>query len=87
MCAHVPLQVKRVVEAFAAVPARVSLDKAVALQVSSQHALEWEDFMANGTLEVSRAGGRNLETRQGEKCLREDIPVLFISDLPAVPKD
>lgn len=71
MCAHVPLQVKGVVEAFAAVPARVPLDKAVALQVSRQHALKWENLMAHRTLEVSRAGGRNLTggTRQGERDL------------------
>lgn len=60
MCAHVPLQVKGVVEAFAAVPARMPLDKAVALEVSRQHPLEWENFMAHRTLKVSRTGGRNL---------------------------
>lgn len=60
MCPHVPLQVKGVVKAFAAVPARVSLDKAVALKMSRQHALEWENFMAHRTLEVSRARGSNL---------------------------
>lgn len=68
MCAHVPLQVKGVVEAFAAVSAGVPLNKAVALQMSRQHALEWENFMAHRTLEVSRARSRSLCTIQVESC-------------------
>lgn len=64
---QVPLEVKGVVEAFAAVVAWVLLDGAVALAVAVQHALQREAFAADRALEVClggetpalREGGRN----------------------------
>lgn len=60
VCSHVPLQVKGVIETFAAVPAGVPLDEAVALQVTGQHALQWENLMAHGAQEITRTRGRGL---------------------------
>lgn len=57
VCAHVPLEVKGVVEAFATVAAGVSLHHAVALEVARQHALQGKHLVTHRTQEVTRAGG------------------------------
>lgn len=49
VCSHVSLQVKGVVEAFTAVPARVSFNQTVTLQVTGQHALQRKHFMTHRT--------------------------------------
>ena len=66
MRAHVPLEVKGVVEALAAVAARVPLHQAVALHVAREHALQREHLVAHGAQEVPGAGrhaGARLNTR------------------------
>lgn len=50
--AHVPLEVKGVVEALPTVPTGVSLYHAVAFEVTRQHSLQGEHLVAHGTKEV-----------------------------------
>lgn len=52
VCSHVSLQVKGVVEAFPAVPARVSFDETVTLQVTGEHALQRKHLMTHRTQKV-----------------------------------
>ena len=52
MGASVPFEVKRVVEAFAAERAEVSLDVTVALDVSTQHPLLWKRLPAHAASEL-----------------------------------
>lgn len=53
VCSHMPLQVEGVVESFSTVPTWMSLHQAVALQVSSQHALQGEYLVAHGANKVT----------------------------------
>lgn len=47
VCPHVPLQVKGVIESFATESAWMSLHQTVTLEVSGQHALQGEYFVAH----------------------------------------
>ncbi len=48
VCPHVPLQIEGVVESFATEPTGMPLHQTVALQVTSQHALQREHLVAHG---------------------------------------
>lgn len=52
VCAHVPLEVKGIVEALATIPAGMSLYQAVTFQVTRQHALQGKHLVTQCAHEV-----------------------------------
>lgn len=54
MCARMTLQIKRIVEAFAAERAQISLDVRVTFHMSVEQSLQCERFAANLTCELVR---------------------------------